>query len=71
MLTLLSVGYKLALFLILKSKQSIMSKQSLSERDICSKYVTPALERVGCDVLIRIGIMMNRKNYDWNMLSGR
>ena len=26
-----------------------MSKQSLSERDICTKYITPALEKAGWD----------------------
>lgn len=27
-----------------------MDKRSLTERDICTKYITPALERAGWDV---------------------
>ena len=28
-----------------------MNKKQLSERDICTKYITPALEKTGCDDL--------------------
>jgi type I site-specific restriction endonuclease len=31
-----------------------MNKKSLSERDICTKYVTPALEKAGWDLLTQI-----------------
>jgi len=31
-----------------------MDKRSLSERDICTKYITPALERVGWDIHTQI-----------------
>jgi type I restriction enzyme, R subunit len=31
-----------------------MDKQQLSERDICTKYITPALERSGWDILTQI-----------------
>lgn len=31
-----------------------MNKKELSERDICTKYITPALERVGWDILTQI-----------------
>jgi type I restriction enzyme R subunit len=31
-----------------------VSKKSLSERDICTKYITPALEQAGWDVLTQI-----------------
>lgn len=31
-----------------------MDKRSLSERDICTKYITPALERVGWNILTQI-----------------
>jgi type I restriction enzyme, R subunit len=31
-----------------------MDKQQLSERDICTKYITPALERSGWDILMQI-----------------
>lgn len=27
-----------------------MNKKQLSERDICTKYITPALEQAGCEV---------------------
>jgi type I restriction enzyme, R subunit len=27
-----------------------MNKKSLSERDICTKYITPAIEKAGWDV---------------------
>jgi type I restriction enzyme R subunit len=31
-----------------------MNKKQLSESDICTKYITPALERAGWDVLTQI-----------------
>jgi type I restriction enzyme, R subunit len=31
-----------------------MDKKQLSERDICTKYITPALERSGWDILTQI-----------------
>ena len=31
-----------------------MSKRDLSERDICTKFITPALEQAGWDVLSQI-----------------
>ena len=31
-----------------------MSKQTLSERDICTKFITPALEKAGWDVLTQV-----------------
>ena len=31
-----------------------MNKKSLSERDICTKFITPALVRAGWDVLTQI-----------------
>jgi type I restriction enzyme R subunit len=31
-----------------------MNKKQLSERDICTKYITPALELAGWDVLTQI-----------------
>ena len=31
-----------------------MNKRSLTERDICTKYITPALERAGWDVHTQI-----------------
>jgi type I restriction enzyme R subunit len=31
-----------------------MDKKSLSERDICTKYITPAVEKAGWDVLVQI-----------------
>lgn len=31
-----------------------MNKKNLSERDICTKYITPALVRAGWDVLSQI-----------------
>lgn len=31
-----------------------MNKKQFSERDICTKYITPALERAGWDVLTQI-----------------
>lgn len=36
-----------------------MTKASLSERDICTKYITPALERAGWDVHTQIRENMN------------
>ncbi|MFA8340783.1 PDDEXK nuclease domain-containing protein [Burkholderia cenocepacia] len=31
-----------------------MNKQTLSERDICTKFITPALEKAGWDVLTQV-----------------
>src|SRR5688572_23587264 len=31
-----------------------MNKQSLSERDICTKFITPALRRAGWDEMLQI-----------------
>ncbi len=31
-----------------------MDKKSLSERDICTKYITPAIQKAGWDVLSQI-----------------
>jgi type I restriction enzyme R subunit len=31
-----------------------MNKQTLSERDVCTKFITPALERAGWDVLTQV-----------------
>ncbi len=31
-----------------------MNKKDLSERDICTKFITPAVEKAGCDVLSQI-----------------
>lgn len=31
-----------------------MNKKQLSERDICTKYITPALEKAGWDVMPQI-----------------
>jgi type I restriction enzyme R subunit len=31
-----------------------MVKKSLSERDICTKFITPALEQVGWDVTTQV-----------------
>ncbi|WP_043233579.1 type I restriction endonuclease, partial [Pseudomonas aeruginosa] len=31
-----------------------MNKQTLSERDICTKFITPALEKSGWDVLTQV-----------------
>lgn len=33
-----------------------MNKQMLSERDICTKFITPALEKAGWDVLTQVTI---------------
>ena len=32
-----------------------MDKRALSERDICTKFITPALRQVGCDGLTDSG----------------
>ena len=31
-----------------------MDKRQLSERDICTKFITPALERAGWDVVTQV-----------------
>jgi type I restriction enzyme, R subunit len=31
-----------------------MNKKQLSERDICTKYITPSLEQVGWDVTTQV-----------------
>jgi type I restriction enzyme R subunit len=31
-----------------------MNKKSLSERDICTKFITPALEKAGWDAQLQI-----------------
>lgn len=31
-----------------------MNKKSLSERDICTKFITPALEKAGWDMQLQI-----------------
>ncbi|MFM7438207.1 MAG: hypothetical protein ACKO2V_06315 [Snowella sp.] len=31
-----------------------MDKKHLSERDICTKFITPALERAGWDILTQV-----------------
>jgi type I restriction enzyme R subunit len=31
-----------------------MNKKQLSERDVCTKYITPALEKSGWDILTQI-----------------
>ncbi|MDP3177818.1 MAG: type I restriction endonuclease subunit R, partial [Spirochaetaceae bacterium] len=31
-----------------------MDKKGLSERDICTKYITPALEKAGWDSLLQV-----------------
>jgi type I restriction enzyme R subunit len=33
---------------------TIMNKKALSERDICSKYITPAIEKAGWDIVTQV-----------------
>lgn len=40
------------------------SKEDLSERDICTKYITPALEKAGWDIKKQI-------REEWNFTDGR
>ena len=32
----------------------LMDKKSLSERDICTKFITPALEQAGWDIVTQV-----------------
>jgi type I site-specific restriction endonuclease len=34
---------------------TLLDKRTLSERDICAKYITPAVRRAGWDVMSQIG----------------
>ncbi|GAX61584.1 type I site-specific deoxyribonuclease [Candidatus Scalindua japonica] len=31
-----------------------MNKKDLSERDICTKYITPAIEKAGWDIQLQV-----------------
>ena len=33
---------------------NVMNKKSLSERDICTKYITPAIKKAGWDTLTQL-----------------
>ena len=33
---------------------STIHKKTLSERDICTEYITPAMEKAGCDVTTQV-----------------
>ncbi|WP_347359511.1 hypothetical protein [Bdellovibrio sp.] len=35
-------------------KPSVMDKHQLSERDICTKFITPALEQAGWDIITQV-----------------
>ena len=41
-----------------------MNKKTLSERDICTKFITPALEKAGWDMQLQILEEVLTKNLD-------